>query len=376
MKNLAYASLTLTLALSAVACGPADSDIDPALVAQYRTAVPGEAQLMASAPKPSVHAKLGDPAVFPQGSSELVFGINNAVGGIIDTMKAIVDQPPSLYNSDTKEMLWGPYPNDDGFGTVAAYVREEPAGSDFKFGYALLRGVDNDIATMKPVIWGGATPDPDTKEHGVGATLWDFEANRAFEEANNPEFGKEPLEKGRFVAVYGKDADEKGGEGTFVVAAFRGFVTKDKPDEVPANLDYFYGRYNDGATTFDFLDYKGDANIDKDPAKPAAETVSVHMAFVNEGIGRAEAEASGGDLAAGEAGSAVECWDVALAQTYASLTVSTNGAPGTPVEDGMASSCGAFEKSLTELGVPSLADMDPKLLADLDEVAKNGVPAK
>jgi hypothetical protein len=57
-----------------------------------------------------------------------------------------------------------------------------------------------------------------------------------------------------------------------------------------------------------------------------------------------------------------------------SFTVSSNGTAGTPAEEGAVASCGYFQSSLKDLGVPSLADVDPNLKAALDDVATNGIP--
>ncbi|MCK6593299.1 MAG: hypothetical protein L6Q76_37560, partial [Polyangiaceae bacterium] len=347
MNRLAYSGLLLAVAM--IGCGGAEDDgqIDQALLAQYRAALPQENQVMAKSPEPSMASKLGEPAIYPVGSKDIVVGINGAVGGIVEIMRAIVEQEPSIYSSETKEFFWGPYPNNDGFGFVAAYIREAPAGSDFKYHYALLRGADKDIAKLSPVIWGGATPDPNNKDYGVGVTLWDFEANRAFEEANNPDVANVKLDQGRFVAVYAKGADDAG-EAAFVVASFRKFVPKDKPENTPADLDYFYGRFAGNNNTFDFIDYQGVFDINNDPMKAAAETVGVKMAFFNEGTGRAEASASGGDLAANQSASAVECWNAALDETYLSFTLTTDGAAETPITEGMSADCCVFEKTLAE----------------------------
>lgn len=358
-------------AYALVACG--GSDYDPAMLEQYRSAIPKENQLAATAPKASIQALVGDPAMLPAGSEDIVLGINGSVEGIIKTMEHIVATEPTIYNSDTKEFLWGPYPNDDGVGTVAAYIKDEGEGADFRYGYALLRGKDKDLANMSPVIWGGATPDPNTEDHGAGVTLWDFEANYAFESANNPDFEKTPLDRGRFVAVYGKGSNEKGEFGV-VIAALRNFVPQDKPMNTPANLDYFYGRFKDSTNQVDFVDWEGNVDISDDPAKTAAELLNVHLAFFNEGTGRGEATATGGDLAAGETATIVECWDKSISQSYLSFTVSASGTPGTPAEEGAATACGYFQPSLKDLGVPSLADVDPALKAALDDVATNGVP--
>ncbi len=360
------------LAYALIGCG--SEDYDPALLEQYRTAIPKETQLAASAPKASIQAIVGDPAMLPGGSQDIVLGVNGSVGGIVDTMNAIVATEPTIYNSETKEFVWGPFPNDDGVGTIAAYIKDEGEGAEFRYAYALLRGVDQDLAKMSPVIWGGATPDPDTKDHGAGVTLWDFEANFAFETANNPDVANTPLDRGRFVAVYAKGKNDKGDFG-FVLAALRKFVPKDKPMNTPADLDYFYGQFKDATNQMDFVDFGGNIDISDDPAKALPENLSVHLAFFNEGTGRGEAMASGGDLTMGQSADIVECWDKSISQRYLSFGSSTNGTPdGAPAIEGDVAECGYFQKSLKELGVPSLADVDPALKASLDDVATNGIP--
>lgn len=364
----------LSLAYALVACGGGeDQGIDQALLAQYRTAIPSRAQLEASAPQASIQAIIGDPAVLPKGSKDIVVGINGSVGHIVDTMKAIVNTPPSIYDSSTKEFLWGPFPNENGVGTVAAYIKDQGEGKDFRYAYALLRGADNDVAKMSPVIWGGANPDPDTEDHGSGITLWDFEANYAFEQANNPNAANEALERGRFVAVYGKGKSDNGTFG-IVLSVLRGFVPKENPNGTPADLDYFYGRFADATNQVDFVNWAGNIDISNDPAKPAAENVNVQLAFFNEGTGRGEASASGGDLAMGQSAEVVECWDKAIGRQFLSFESFTNGvSDGAPATEGQAASCGYFQKSLAELGIPSLDSVDPALKAALDEVATNGI---
>lgn len=361
------------LAYALAACGGGGNDYDAALLEQYRSAIPQEKQLSASAPQASLQAIVGDPAMLPKGSKDIVLGINGSVGGIIATMKTIVASEPTIYNTDTKEFVWGPYPNDDGVGTIAAYIKDQGEGAEFRYAYALLRGVDKDLAKMSPVIWGGATPDATTEDHGSGVTLWDFEANFEFETANNPNAANMPLDRGRFVAVYGKGKNDQGEFGV-VLAALRKFVPKDKPMNTPADLDYFYGRFQGAENQVDFVDWEGNVDISDDPTKTAAELLKVHLAFFNEGTGRGEASASGGDLAMGQSADIVECWDKTISRSYLSFSTSTNGMPdGSPATEGEIAGCGYFQPTLKELGVPSLSDVDPALKAALDEVATNGV---
>lgn len=382
MTKLMKNSIVLGSLLSICAAGcvqeetPAPGQYDEQTLAAYRAAIPGMNQLEASGPNASQLAALGDPALYPTASWEIVLGINGSVVGIIVLMRALVDLEPTLYNSETKEFVWGPFPNNDGIGYVAAYIKDAGEAADFRYHYALLRGVDRDLANLTPVIWGGATPDADKGDHGKGITLWDFEANYAFESANNPNFESLALDRGRFVTVYGKGVDENNpaNELTFVVASFRDFVAKDQPGAEPVDLAYFYGRYNATDFQVDFLDYE--ANIDvSTPADGVSEQVGVRMAFLNQGTGRAEADAVGGSLAADQSANAIECWDDAINQTYISLEV-TGGTGAITFEDGELANCGLFTQSLDELKVPSLDSIDPAMRAALDQVAATGAPAE
>lgn len=390
MKKLIIAGLLSSASLLGCATddpdpqGPPPADnIDQQLLAEYRAALPSMGALEATAPESSASAlrrlrpEVGQPAELPNGSYDIAIGINTAVSGIIELMDIVVAQPPTIFNSDTKEFVWGPYPNDEGIGYVAAYIRDAGDDEDFRFHYALVRGIDNDIANMVPVIWGGATPDPDNDDHGVGVTLWDFEANRAFEEEHNPDYDQLTLDQGRFVALYAKGLDENdsNAEVAFVLAAFRNFVPKDEPGNEPANLDYFYGRFTNEGISVDFLDWEAAFDV-SEPADGVAENVGVRMAFLNEGTGRAEADASGGSLADNESVQLVECWDAAIDQSYLQIQRQVDGAPAETVELGAAEDCALFQPTLSELGVPSLDDVDPELRNALQQVAETGVPAE
>jgi hypothetical protein len=353
-------------------------EIDQALLAEYRAALPKMGQLQAQTPDSTVASILatGDPAVYPTGSYEIATGINGAVTGIIQVLDQVTSIEPTIFNSETKEFFWGPFPNEDGIGYVAAYIREGRPDADFQFEYALLRGIDEDLAKLTPVIWGGATPDAQNEDHGVGVTLWDFEANRAFEEEHNPDYANLVLDRGRFVALYaaGEDENEPGAQAAYVVAVFRDFVSQDDPDAQPANLDYFYGHYENGIKV-DFLDWEATIDV-SDPLDGVAEDVGVRMAFLNEGTGRAEADAVGGSLAEGQELFAVECWNAAIEQTYISFDVQQAGESVAGGTEGNEADCGLFTATLDELNVPSLDDVDPGLRAILDEVARTGAVAE
>jgi len=386
-----YLALVLVIPFALTACGTDDSStIDKALLAKYRAAIPSEGQLAAKKPQGTTTNLIGDPAVYPAWAGPTAIQINMAAVGVVQVMRAITDLEPTIYNSATQEFLWGPWDNNDDFGTVAAYIKELPEGEDFEFVYALLRGVDNDVTTMKPVIWGGATPNPDNEDWGVGITLWDFEANYAFAKDNDPDFATKTFERGRFVAVYGagEDAANPGAVMGWDYTVFRNFIGKEdyNPSADPAvdggDIDYLYGHYvgTDG-NILDFLHFQFSMNIE-DTATAALEDISVRMAFLNSGWGRAEATADNGDLTPPAAFVATECWDTALDRTFlGQVYTDPSGVPYSAAE-GTEQGCGPdvgggvmlFARTLDELGIPTLDDIDPAMKLALENVAENGMP--
>jgi hypothetical protein len=352
---------------------------DMALLDEYRAALPADESVTAAVPGQAT----SDNALTMLGDAELAklaiksaVDINLPARLMVRILRAVTQLPPSLYDSKKKEFVWGPWDNEDGYGQVLVYIKENPKTDDFKYSYAFIRMVDSDTATMAPVIWGGGTPGP-KKERGVGVTLWDFEANTAFDTEHDPDFDPDAArDAGRFAMVYGKGV-ETDGEFAFNVAVFRNFIGKDaEPGAMPADLDYFFGHFegNDG-NVFDFVDWSLTGNLcDAEPAscfaQPGAgqdEVLGLRAAFFNRGQGRAEAVVAGGDLSSSV--STVECWDADIDRT--GITVSDDVAM--LVQEG---ECAApFTDTLDALGVPSLADVDAEMLAKMDCVATNGLAA-
>jgi hypothetical protein len=376
MTTRPFVSLALITALS-LGCATEDdtgTDNDTERLERFRQAIPAAGRLSAPAAEATTSSALGDPAIYPTVSAPLVFGINGSVVVLVGVLRAIVMTPPTVFNSDTQEYVWGPYPSDDGVGYVAAYIRDTGTDEDFRYHYALLRGASNDLATLTPVILGGGTPDPNDEDRGVGLTLWDFEADLAFRAEHDPAFDPDaPADRGRFVTVFGamQDASAPENQANFVVSVFRDFIPKDKPEDAPVDLDYFYGRYITPEHVLDFIDYE--ANVDvSEPKDGVAEDVGVRMAFLDEGTGRAEADAINGSMEANQAASVIECWDTSINQTFISFEIREEGQVTQSATDGASASCGLFEATLDELEIPSLQDIDPEMLEALDHVASTG----
>lgn len=365
----------------ATACGSEDPTQDAARVAAYKAALPSRAAL--AAPDATAEAStraVGDLALFPASSVPVVLGINGTVGWVIDVLDAVTDLPPTIYNSDTKEYVWGPFPNDDGVGYVSVYIKENGPEDDFQYTYAFVRGIDRDVANATVVIAGGATPldpendDPSTtedNEFGSGILFVDFDADLAFDEEHDPTTDAGERDRGKFVAVFGRGPDENDPEATvgMVVAAFRNFVPAGESVD-PASVDYLYGQFETPEWKADFLNYRLPIDVTEDGAVP--EDTEVQLAFVNDGIGRAEVLASGGSLMDGETVEATECWGAQFDRTYLNISTNVNG--GYSYTEGDASGCLApFDAPLGELDIPSLADIPAEDYAELVRVAENGL---
>ncbi len=363
-----------------------DEGYDHALLEEYLRAIPPASLLEAPVPESATMAKgtadVGDPAMFPQHAVPVAKDINQYIKSMLDKLDKVVQHPPTAYNSETLEFFWGPIENTDSAienDTVYLYIRDQGEDADFRYSYAWIRGVGNDVATMAPVIWGGSNPDPDNDAYGDGIALWDYEANHEWIEAYYPEQA-DSVARGRFVARYAKgpSAEKPDHIVTVVVAAFRDFVGADtEPGVEPTDLDYFWGNVFDGTNELDFLDFEYQDDLNGTSTE-ALEDFGLRLAFYNNGVGRAEADVTNGDLPEDMPGYYVvsdECWDAALARTYYDV-VAVPEDPGSGLPEYLVQSEGdPADCALDSLDdIPSLDDLDPAFLAALDDLASNGVP--
>ena len=109
------------------ACGGNNEDD---LLVEYRAVLPELSLLQAKSPTATgaqnfVSRAAVTPAVYPLESANVIAGVNGAVEIIISVLHQIVDQPPSLYNSEKKEFIWGPIDNKDGHGLMGAFIRDK-----------------------------------------------------------------------------------------------------------------------------------------------------------------------------------------------------------------------------------------------------------
>jgi hypothetical protein len=385
MKHLKYLAASLPFALVACSGGSGDtgsgadlSGEQLAQLEQHLRAIPSEERVSAVTPIDADAEGLptAGTAEFAQDSIDAAIAINGPAIAMVRLLKLVTAMPPTLYNSDTNEFVWGPGDNDDGVGQILLYIRKNGPEEDFEYSYAFVRLMDRDEATASPVIWGGATPDPTDEDKGVGVTLWDFDASNAFDQLYDPSFTLDHKTQGRFVMLYGDDPKAKG-SARYNVAVFRDFIPDDAKGEDPQPFDseYFYGRSKEtDGQQFDVLDWKlagdlcdsdPDSCFDNNVVADQDEDFRLRTLFIDKGIGRAEVEVSGGDLTSDV--SAVECWDQDLDRTFLSFSADQS------VIASQGQCTGALKSTLTELGVPSIDDIDADLMAALTCVADNGI---
>ena len=370
----------LLLPLTLVACAPEEDDesYDATLLEQYRTALPSADRLESGVPTPGSQPgalALGVDSEIAALAIEAAVAINEPVAELVATLEAISTLPPTLYDSTTREFLWGPWPNEDGVGNVLAYIRENEPGADFQYSYAFARLMGDDVASAAPIVAGGASPDAVDPDLGVGVTLWDMDLNNAFDETHDPDFdANRQRSRGRVAILYGADT-EGDGEFYFDVAVLRDFVGEDsEKDAPPADAELLYGHTKTDGVARHFLDWviEGDlcdataeSCFESNVVDDRDETLAFRAAFLGT-AGRGEARLSGGDLSTNV--NVVECWNAMLQTTYFAVGDDTR-----TFEEGACT--GKEGVSLADGGVPTLDQIDTDLIDALDCVASKGYRA-
>jgi hypothetical protein len=379
-----HVRITAWLPLATLACGgdPLDPPAyDSASLAEYRRAIPTEERLVSAVPTATSQPfALVAPARAVLAGHAVGFAraVNGPARFLVAALREIAAQAPSSFDASRRAFIWGPWPSDTGIGHVSLVITKNEPGADFAYSYALERSSDASSETRWSVIVGAATPDPDAAEHGVGVALWDLELDSAFQLEHDPSYVTDSGGTGRVVMLFGRAAGHRAA--SFNLALFRDFLPaaldRSEAAVAPIDIDYFYGRFEgDQAAVVDFVDSEvfadlcdgaPDSCFERDRVADAPERFGFNAFFVNHGLGRAEARLSAGDLA--QPVNVVECWSADFRQSSFSV-----GVPGDMVETISNGSCATpADQSATELGLPTLGDIDPALLEAMSCAAENG----
>jgi len=218
--------------------------------------------------------------------------------------------------------VWGPFRDDE--------------GKDLEFILHVWRGIDPDDGRRTFVWYAAGRP------LGSGEDAWIvFLAGGAKPIAEeNGAINRKGIVEVDMEAIKALDPTEDDvGNATYVfeegigynaVAAVGEGVWTDNTHTKVGDATYFYGRSAEGYTVLEF-----DINADMQVVDGGELEESLHVVtgWLDNGDGRSDATAAGGDLGEGSA-TLTECWGINLLQTYFLLV-----APDGEIEDGSSDAC-------------------------------------
>jgi len=218
---------------------------------------------------------------------------NGGAGWVLVLIHTIVQYPVTTINGDT--YTWGPW--SDALDP-AEYKLDVTAMTDGTYQYQLSgRSKTQPGAAFEVVIDGKADPRPGELK-GNGEFLLDFDAGKRV----NP-IDADPEARGSINVNYDLAARHLDLQ-----------IMSTNADGEPVMADYAYNQTLDGGGDMVF-------NVDGNAGGTAAqEQITLRSRWQSNGLGRADARLTGGDLATSAIAS--ECWDGQFRRTYYSDNVS------------------------------------------------------
>ena len=274
--------IAILSALALAAC--TDVGDDPDELAQF---IPSEEQVRINLPTDTntMAKSTGDWARYYVVTRVVTEDVNGMITWILGTVALVTStQQPTWKDGETREAVWGPY-QDSGLDPVSTgiYVREEDDGSHSWAVFQVPNG--GDIETDAVTIVAGEVDPGSTAKDATGIFAADFTAASELDPAVRLE--------GSFFVEYDYDAN-----GVAATASFQDYGTLNGP-----KFDALYAYDEDyaGAGEMDL------AWLENVGGSSAEELLTMRSRWQEDGAGRSDATASGGDLS--EAGAtASECW--------------------------------------------------------------------
>lgn len=288
----------------------------------------------------------------------------------LDLLALMADRDPSSQDLNQRLSTWGPFVDErvvaveaelwltvrSGFAPVDSSIVDagpidqglemplSDSGSDdstepeptghFVAEYTLSRRIKDQGETESAVFWGATYMSPDGWPQGL--LVWDFSANRAWEQAYNPVAMH--LEDGRSVWTWSSAPSAAEASRTlqhWTQVAWRDFLpaSADSSDN-PANFDQYWGRLQAREKARDFVHLTGPSQLDDD-VDSAPEWIDAAINLDDKGAGRADFSAQGGDIPAGFHAEGQQCWSHTGTLQFASSTLIHNSGawPSSPLEE-------------------------------------------
>ncbi|MFZ5470719.1 MAG: hypothetical protein ACOZIN_14905 [Myxococcota bacterium] len=226
--------------------------------------------------------------------------INAGTVAVLGLVKAIVNNPPTSVRENTA--VWGPHTDALSPNTYKFTVIKN-AENDYSYtleGKGKNAGDDAYVVILSGAhkVAADAAGNPQ-ENYGNGTFLLDWDAA-----ATLPEHGKEIGSAEFTYSRLSASADIR------IDVEFK----QVKDEETGSRVDASY-RYLSTPAAGGSFDFKIIKNLDNDPAKPALEVATIRSRWTQQGAGRADVKAVGGDIPSGGA-TASECWDENFASRY------------------------------------------------------------
>lgn len=247
---------------------------------------------------------LGDIAETYMWTRQITRDFNGGAGFVLLLVHTVVQFPPTTVEGDT--YTWGPGSDALDPADWKLTVTELEDGSyDWAFSGQNKSTPEDGFLTM---ISGNAVPGEDHR--GSGSFLMDFDAIRRVDPIDNPDA------HGTVDVSY--DLENRDATDATLSMHIETSVDENGQDR-PVSADYDYGEASDGSGNFVFT-FVGDL----DENGSAFEEARIRSRWQNDGAGRSDIRAAGGDLGAQQVNLS-QCWNTQFRSTYQDFSVLEGG---------------------------------------------------
>ncbi len=227
-------------------------------------------------------------------TAEVTENVNGLVGSVLFMVDHITSTyEPSWSSSEANTALWGPWAEPLDSAETRLWVHHDEATDIYTWGFD--QRLKNDDEAVWSTVIAGQVDAGATEDASSGWFAIDFDTMYELDPTTDA--------VGAFVCEY--DLDEEGVSGT---ALFDDFGEPGGSDF--ADAAYHYEQVHGGEGLMDLV-----RTIDLNPGSGTDEILVIRSRWTQDGEGRADAYATGGDLGE-ELGTATECWDTSFESVY------------------------------------------------------------
>ena len=281
---------TLALFLGTVGCAGSGDDLAEA--EGWIEMLPDE-RVLVQMPNDIGAERSGDYSPYYLLTASVTQDVNGMIGGVLATVDAATQLPPTLSDEEASMAIWGPFTDPLNPAEWMLYVTYDGAADVYTWGVSGRASGTEDAWT--PVVAGRVEAGA-TAEASRGSFAFDFDAAA--------ELDPTEVTAGLFWTEY-----DVGLDGVVATAAFDGF-RDEGGDEIDAAYHYEQVESGDGLMDLAFLH-----DLNPDSGTATDELHIVRSRWTAAGEGRADAYATEGDLG-DQVVTAVECWDTAYQLVY------------------------------------------------------------